>query len=104
VTVAKGLDAKRLANQLREIDKANRELTGIRILKSSEVDILADGSLDLPNSILAQLDFTVCAIHYKLDLSEQQQTERVLRAMDNPYFNILLIPRGGCWANAVPIL
>lgn len=94
VTVAHGLDAPRLARQIKAIDKLNGEIEDIRIQKGIEVDILADGSLDLPDAILADLDFTVCAIHYKFDLSEAEQTERVLRAMDNPHFNIFAHPTG----------
>jgi DNA polymerase (family 10) len=94
VTIAHGLDAKRLARQIGQIDALNAELKGIRVLKSCEVDILEDGSLDLPDSILAQLDLTVCAVHSKFDLSRKQQTERIIRAMDNPNFNILAHPTG----------
>lgn len=94
VTIANGLDARRLARQIKAIDKLNSQLEGIRVLKGIEVDILADGSLDLPNAILADLDFTVCAIHYKFDLKEVEQTERVVRAMDNPHFNIFAHPTG----------
>ena len=72
----------------------NERLDDIVLLKSSEVDILEDGSLDLPDSVLKELDFTVCAIHYKFNLSSEKQTERMLRAMDNPYFNILAHPTG----------
>ena len=64
------------------------------ILKGAEVDILENGSLDFPNEILAQLDLTVCAIHYKFNLPRQKQTERIIRAMDNPYFTILAHPTG----------
>jgi DNA polymerase (family 10) len=93
-TVARGLDPRRLARQIKAIDKLNAKLKGIQILKACEVDILADGTLDLPDTILADLDLRVCAIHYKFDLSEREQTERVIRAMDNPYFNILAHPTG----------
>jgi DNA polymerase (family 10) len=93
-TVARGLDANRLAEQIDEIDRVNEALEGIRILKSSEVDILEDGKLDYPDSILKRLDFTVCAIHYRFDLPADKQTARVIRAMDNPYFNILAHPTG----------
>lgn len=93
-TIAHGLDKKRLAAQIREIDKLNEKLDGITVLKSSEVDILDNGKLDLPDDILKQLDLRVCAIHYKFNLTRQQQTERILRAMDNPYFNILAHPTG----------
>lgn len=94
VTIANGLDEKRLRRQCEEIDKLNEKFKGITILKSIEVDILADGTLDLPDSILKELDLTVCAVHYKFDLTAEQQTERILRAMDNPYFNILAHPTG----------
>jgi DNA polymerase (family 10) len=63
-------------------------------LKSIEVDILKDGSLDLPDDILKELDLTVCSIHYYRNLSREKMTERVLRAMDNPCFNILAHPEG----------
>jgi DNA polymerase (family 10) len=94
VTIAHGLDARRLARQIGQIDRLNDELKGIRVLKSSEVDILEDGTLDLPDAILAQLDLTVCAVHSKFDLPRDRQTERIIQAMDNPNFNILAHPTG----------
>ena len=94
VTVANGLDEKRLGKLIREIDKLNASLKGFRLLKSVEVDILKDGSLDLPDEILKELDIVICAIHYDLHLSKAQQTNRVLKAMDNRYFNIFAHPTG----------
>ena len=94
VTMAHGLDEKRLRQQLEEIDRLNETLGGIRILKGCEVDILEDGSLDLPDSILAELDLTVCSVHYQLNLPQEKQTRRILRAMDHPYFTILGHPSG----------
>ncbi|MFO7984808.1 MAG: DNA polymerase/3'-5' exonuclease PolX [Desulfatiglandaceae bacterium] len=94
VTMAKGLNAERLAKQIKAIDKLNDKLEGIRVLKGIEVDILEDGSLDLPDEILKELDLRVCAVHYKQNLPQHKQTERILRAMDNPYFNILAHPTG----------
>jgi DNA polymerase (family X) len=94
LTVAHGLDQKQLLAQIKLIDKLNAKLRNIIILKSIEIDILEDGSLDLPNSILKELDFTVCSIHYKFNLSQKKQTERIIRAMDNPYFTILAHPTG----------
>ena len=94
VTIAHGLDAKRLKAQIEEIDRLNQQLQHFTILKGAEIDILENGSLDLPNDILGQLDLTVCAIHYKFNLSRRKQTERIIRAMDNPYFNILAHPTG----------
>ncbi len=94
VTVAKGLDLKRLRKQMEEIDKLQDKCKDIRILKSIEVDILEDGSLDLPDEVLKELDLTICSIHYQFRLSRKKQTERVLKAMDNPHMNILGHPSG----------
>lgn len=93
-SVAHGLDPKRLAAEIDEIDRLNAQIEGIHILKSCEVDILAEGKLDLPDSILKRLDFTVCAVHYRFDLEAKAQTERIIRAMDNRWFNILAHPTG----------
>ncbi len=94
VRVANGLDADRLLQQVDRIERLNEEIEGITLLKGVEVDILADGRLDLPDEVLARLDLTVCSIHSGFDLSEEKQTERVLRAMDNPHFTILGHPTG----------
>jgi DNA polymerase (family 10) len=87
--IAGGLTEEELWNQIRAIDRLNARLEGIRVLKSSEVDILADGSLDYPDVLLKELDYTVCSIHSKFVLGKAAQTERILRAMDNRYFTIL---------------
>ncbi len=87
--IAGGVSAKDLRQQIRYIDKLNKRTDGIRILKSSEVDILADGTLDYPDDLLRELDYTVCSIHSRFALGKEQQTERIMRAMDNRYFNIL---------------
>lgn len=94
VSMAKGLDAKRLAKQIEAIDALNEKRGDLRILKGCEVDILKDGSLDLPDDILQELDLTVCSIHYNRNLSRDKQTERVLRAMENPNFKIFGHPTG----------
>jgi DNA polymerase (family 10) len=94
LTIAHGLDEKRIREQLSEIDRINEELKGITILKSAEVDILSDGSLDLSESVLKELDLVVCAIHYQFNLSRKAQTARILKAMENPCFTILAHPTG----------
>jgi DNA polymerase (family 10) len=94
LTVANGLDKKRLLAQIRAIDALNEQLKGFTILKAIEVDILEDGSLDLPDDVLKELDLTVCSVHSKFNLSEKKQTERIVRAMDNPHFKILGHPTG----------
>jgi DNA polymerase (family 10) len=94
LTMAKGLDPKRLFDQLEEIDRLNASSIGITLLKGIEVDILEDGSLDLPDEDLSRLDLVVGAVHSHFGLSRQKQTERILRAMDRPYFTILAHPSG----------
>jgi DNA polymerase (family 10) len=92
--MAHGLDAKRLGKQIDAIDGLNGKLKNIRLLKGIEMDILEDGSLDLPDDILKELDLRVCSVHYNTNLSRKKQTERIIRAMDNPYFNIFAHPTG----------
>jgi len=94
VAMAGGLDEKKLAAQVEKINSLNQEMKGFRILKSIEVDILEDGTLDLSDDILKELDLVVCSVHYNRNLPEKKQTSRILRAMDNPYFNILAHPTG----------
>jgi DNA polymerase (family 10) len=94
LTVAQGLTTQRLKEQIKKIDRLNGKLKGIFLLRAIEVDILEDGSLDLPDKVLAELDLTVCSIHSKFDLPEKKQTERIIRAMDHSRFNILGHPTG----------
>ncbi len=94
LTVTHGLDEKRLLQQIEEIDCLNQRLKGITVLKGIEVDILEDGSLDLPDPILAQLDLVIGAVHSKFHLSRAKQTTRILKAMDHPHFSMLAHPSG----------
>ncbi|HYW04841.1 MAG TPA: DNA polymerase/3'-5' exonuclease PolX [Gammaproteobacteria bacterium] len=94
VSMAHGLDPDALLAQVDEIDRIAETLPEIRLLKGIELDILEDGSLDLPDRVLDRLDLAVCAVHYGLGLSRHRQTERILRAMDNPRYTILAHPRG----------
>lgn len=94
VTIVSGLDAKGLAEHIKKVDKINEKFKNFTVLKGIEMDILDDGTLDLPDEILKELDIIVCAVHYKFNLSRKEQTERILRAMDNPYFNIFAHPTG----------
>jgi len=93
-TIAHGLDAGRLSRQIDEIDRLNDELDGFTVLKGSEVDILADGRLDLPDKILSRLDLVVAAVHQKFDLPRKAQTERIVHAMDNRHVSIVAHPTG----------
>jgi len=94
LTVARGLDPQRLMKQMDEIDRLNGELSGITVLKSIEVDILEDGSLDLPDSALKNLDLVVGAVHSAFDLPRRKQTVRILRALASRYFTVLAHPAG----------
>jgi len=93
-----GLDDKRIQKQWEEIDglndkwqMANRKF---RVLKSTECDILKDGSLDLSDEILAKLDVVGVSVHSNFNLSKREQTERVKRAMKNPNVDIIFHPTG----------
>jgi DNA polymerase (family 10) len=92
--VARGLDPLRLARQCEEIDALNEELEGITVLKGIEVDILEDGTLDLPDHVLTRLDVVVGAVHSKFELPPARQTARILRAMQHPHFTMLAHPSG----------
>jgi DNA polymerase (family 10) len=94
VTVARGIDAKKLALHIKAIERLNARLRGMSLLKGIEVDILEDGSLDLPDGILKELDLVVAAVHYKFNLPRERQTERIVRAMDNPLVTVLAHPTG----------
>ncbi|MBS3770126.1 MAG: DNA polymerase/3'-5' exonuclease PolX [Bacteroidales bacterium] len=94
VTMAHGLDEKRLAQHIEAVDQLNEKIQNLKILKSIEVDILEDGTLDLSDDILKKLDIVVVAIHYNMNLSREKQTNRVLKAMESPYFHIMAHPTG----------
>jgi DNA polymerase (family 10) len=92
--IVTGLDAARLARQIDAIDALNAKLTDLVLLKGAEVDILEDGSLALPDSILRRLDLVVVSVHSQFGLSEAKQTARVLRALERPCVSILAHPTG----------
>jgi len=94
VAMAHGLDPSRLSRQIRQVDKINAKLKGLTILKGIEVDILKNGQLDLPDSILAQLDVVVASVHSFFDLPREAQTDRVVRAMENRHVSIIGHPTG----------
>ncbi len=94
IGITHGLDARRLARQMAEIDRLNGKVKGITILKSAEVDVRPDGSLALDDDVLAELDIVTASIHAKFDLDAVAQTERLIRAMDHPAVNIIGHPTG----------
>ena len=90
-----GLDETRIVKQMAEIDRVNRKLGAkFKVLKGSECDILKDGTLDLPDEVLAKLDVVGISVHSYFNLTRSEQTERVKRAMANPHADILFHPTG----------
>jgi DNA polymerase (family 10) len=94
IGVTQGLDANELARRIEEIERLNGDMEDFILLKSVEVDVMEDGSLDLPDDVLERLDLVIVAIHSHFDLPADKQTERIIQAMDNPNCNILAHPTG----------
>ncbi len=94
VTVANGLDEKRLKAHIQAIRAAQKQIDGVRLLASCEVDILKDGSLDMDAEVLAELDVVLCSIHSYMNLDRAAMTDRMLAALENPYTQIIAHPTG----------
>jgi DNA polymerase (family X) len=94
VTVANGMDEKRTLAQIKKIHAAQARVNGIRLLAGIEVDIKKDGSLDLDDEVLAQLDVVVASVHSHMNLERKEMTERILAAIENPYTQIIAHPTG----------
>jgi DNA polymerase (family 10) len=94
VTVANGLDEKRMAAHIKKIVAADEKGLGIRVFAGAEVDILKNGSLDYSGELLAQLDVVVCSVHSYMNLDRAAMTERMLAAIENPYTQIIAHPTG----------
>jgi DNA polymerase (family 10) len=94
VRVAHGLDDNQLAAHIQAIRKANKEVAGIEILAGVEVDIMADGSLDLSDEVLSQCDVVIGAVHSRFNMPRDEMTARVIKGISNPNVNILAHPTG----------
>ena len=92
--VANGLTPERLLAQIQQVREIDTEIDGMEVLAGSEVDILKDGSLDFPDELLAQLDIVVASVHAGFSMSEAEMTDRVIRAVENPYVTIIGHPTG----------
>ena len=91
---ANGLNEIRVAAQQREIEELNKKLTPFHIFKGIESDILYDGSLDYPDEVLSTFDFVVASVHSVLKMSQEKATERLIKAIENPFTTILGHPTG----------
>jgi DNA polymerase (family 10) len=95
LAMARGLDEKRALEHLARIREVDRAMEGrIRIFTGIEVDILGDGTIDLADEVLAQMDVVIASVHSRFDQSREEMTARVLRAIENPYVKILGHPTG----------
>src|ERR1700722_7615466 len=94
VTIANGLDEKRVVAHIKKLRAIDAKGIGIRVLAGSEVDILKEGELDYSDEILAQLDVVVCSIHSYMHLDRSAMTDRMLAAIENPYCQIIGHPTG----------
>lgn len=92
--IARGIDEKRLRDQMVEIDKLNRGFEEFMLLKGVEVDIMADGSLDLSDSVLKDLDFVVASIHSGFKVTAEKMTKRITSAIHNDYVSTIAHPTG----------
>lgn len=94
IGVARGLSPERLLDQIQRIRSIDEQLEGIRILAGSEVDIRRDGTLDFADEILARLDWVIASVHSGFNQPEEQMTQRIIRAIENPYVNAIAHPTG----------
>ena len=94
VTVANGMDEKRTLEQIKKIREAQSRVPGIRLLAGIEVDIKKNGTLDLDDDVLAQLDVVVASVHSYMNMERSEMTERILAAIENPYTQIIAHPTG----------
>ena len=91
---ANGLDDKRAVEHIQRIRDANQQIDGIIIFAGIEVDILADGDLDLSNDVLAQMDLVIASVHSVFNQEPAKMTERLLKAIDNPHTSLIGHPTG----------
>ncbi|MCX6731888.1 MAG: PHP domain-containing protein, partial [Candidatus Parcubacteria bacterium] len=91
-----GLDEKQLLARNKEIDKLNlkSQISNLKILKGCEANIMADGSIDINDAVLAQMDFVIAGVHSQMKMSREKMTERIIRAMENPNVDIIAHPTG----------
>jgi DNA polymerase (family X) len=92
--IAGGLTEEELLEEVEEIDKLNRKFKGFTLLKATEVDIMADGSIDFPDSLLEKLDIVIASIHSGFKQEKKKITDRIIAAAHNPYVNVIAHPTG----------
>ena len=101
--IARGLNEERLEQQIAEVKALNRKMGGIHILTGMEVDIRSDGTLDMPDEVLEQLDVVTGSVHSGMGQTREQMTARIVRAMENPHVDILGHPTGRLMPEREPV-
>jgi DNA polymerase (family 10) len=94
VTVAGGLKPAEVRAQWQEMEEVREQIQGVRLFRSLEIDILKDGSLDMPEDILQGLDLVLVSVHSFMNMDKAAMTERVIRALEHPQVDILAHPTG----------
>lgn len=94
LTIERGLDEELLLKRNLDIDRFNRKETGVRILKGCEANILDDGSIDIADEVLGQMDFVIAGVHSHFKMDEAGMTARIGKAMENPHVDIISHPTG----------
>jgi DNA polymerase (family 10) len=89
LAMARGLTPERVRKQLEEIDALNEQLSSIKVFKGTECDILADGTLDFSDKVLASFDYVVASVHTHFNQTQEEMTQRIVRALENPYVTML---------------
>jgi len=104
LAMTNGLDEERALEHVQRIREVDEQMGGrIRVFTGIEVDILADGALDLDDEVLAEMDVVIASVHTRFDQSREETTARVLKAIENPYVRILGHPLAGCCCDASPL-
>jgi len=94
IGITNGLDEKRLPQQIEEIKKLNKKFKNFKLLTGIEVDVRSNGDLDLPNDLLKTLDVVVASVHTKFTQPKEEMTKRIIKAIENPYVDIIAHPTG----------
>ncbi len=89
-----GLDEKQILKQMAEIDRVNKKIKGIKVLKGIEVDIKSDGSLFIKDEVLSKLDFVLGAVHFGFKMDRDKMTQRIIKAIENPNVDVIAHPTG----------
>ena len=92
--IANGLSIERLYEKREELESVRKKVRGIQILMGSEVDILSDGTLDYPDSVLKDLDVVIASVHIGFKMERAKMTRRIMKALTNPFVNFLAHPTG----------